>query len=116
MPFQHFREYRYPPEAERVVPERRFFRRVELCPGYHLHLVARSAPLWSNLLVFRNTLREDSSLAEEYTRIKLHLADSHSTDVDAYTVAKGPFVEKVLREAWRRGIDPPTLTMAARED
>ena len=89
--------YRYVPEAERVVPNRRFFRRLDLDPGYHLHLVPKSAPLWSNLLKFRDALRSDAALAREYMALKRNLAEVHAGDVEAYTEAKGPSIEAWLR-------------------
>ena len=89
--------YRYLPEAERVVPERRFFRRLDSDPGYHLHLVPESAPLWSDLLKFRDALRSDATLAREYANLKRNLATLHASDVEAYTEAKGPSIEAWLR-------------------
>ena len=91
--------YHYVPEAEKIVSERRFFRKIDHSPGFHVHVVARSAPLHSNLLLFRDTLRSSASTARQYLALKLRLAESHSTDVDAYTLAKGPFVEGVLQSA-----------------
>ena len=89
--------YAYQPDAEAVVPERRFFRRRfgpgDERPGYHVHVVARAAPLWRNLLDFRDDLRADPERARRYLALKRELAARHAGDVDAYTVAKGPFVE-----------------------
>lgn len=92
--------YRYVPEAEKVVPDRRFFRRLDLEPGYHLHLVPESAPLWSSLLRFRDALRSDPGLAREYMTLKRNLAEAHASDVEAYTEAKGPLIE-----GWLRSVD-----------
>ena len=89
--------YLYVPEAERVVPDRRFFRRLDLDPGYHLHLVPESAPLWSNLLHFRDALRLDAALAREYIALKRSLVEAYPGDVEAYTEAKGPSIEGWLR-------------------
>lgn len=88
--------YHYIPEAERVVAERRFFRRIDASPGYHLHCVTGSAALGPNLLSFRDSLRSDPQLARDYLELKSNLARRHSQDVDAYTGAKGPFIEGVL--------------------
>jgi GrpB-like predicted nucleotidyltransferase (UPF0157 family) len=91
--------YSYVPEAEAVVPERRFFRRIDESPGYHLHVVARSASLFSNLPLFRDLLRSSPALAQDYGRLKRELAESHEANVDAYTAAKGPFIEAALAAA-----------------
>lgn len=95
--------YRYMPEAEEVVPERRFFRRLDCSPGYHVHVVARAAPLWSNLRRFRDLLRASPARAEAYLQLKLELAAAHAGDVDAYTAAKGPHIEAALGVAGPTG-------------
>ena len=47
-------------------------------------------------LAFRDTLRDDSSLAAEYEALKLRLARRHDADVRAYTDGKRDFVRRVL--------------------
>jgi hypothetical protein len=43
------------------------------------------------------------ALAAEYQKLKYELADRYRFDREAYTDAKGPFVERVLKDR-RRGM------------
>lgn len=65
---------------------------------HHLHLIPMASALWRERLTFRDALREDSALAQEYADLKLRLADRFRFDREAYTDAKGPFVAQVLAE------------------
>jgi GrpB-like predicted nucleotidyltransferase (UPF0157 family) len=63
---------------------------------HHLHLVPYRSALWNDRIAFRDRLRADSSLADEYAQLKRRLAVTHRHDREAYTEAKTPFIEKVL--------------------
>lgn len=63
---------------------------------HHLHLVPYGSPLWYERLVFRDALRADAALAEEYSAMKQALAAQYRFDREAYTDAKTPFVERVV--------------------
>jgi GrpB-like predicted nucleotidyltransferase (UPF0157 family) len=63
---------------------------------HHVHLVPLGSPLWHDRLAFRDALRESTTLATEYARLKEALAAKYKFDREAYTEAKGPFVEKIL--------------------
>ncbi len=63
---------------------------------HHLHLVPLRSALWLDRIAFRDRLRADPRLADEYAKLKQTLADTYRNDREAYTEAKGPFVEKVL--------------------
>lgn len=64
---------------------------------HHLHLVPFSSPLWQERLAFRDALRADTDLAEQYASLKRQLAALHSQDREAYTQQKWPFIEAVLK-------------------
>jgi GrpB-like predicted nucleotidyltransferase (UPF0157 family) len=68
---------------------------------YHLHVVPQGSPLWIEQLAFRDYLRTHPDVAPEYAALKRRLADTHRHDREAYTTAKAPFVQRVLREALR---------------
>ncbi len=71
-------------------------------PGYrthHLHLVPVGSPLWVERLTFRDALRASEALRTEYQALKQSLAQTYREDREAYTSAKGPFVDRVLRAA-----------------
>ena len=64
---------------------------------HHLHLVPYLSQLWSERLAFRDCLRSNPKVANEYTELKLRLADIYRFDRESYTEAKGPFIKHVLR-------------------
>ena len=64
---------------------------------HHLHLIPFDSPLWHERLGFRDHLRHNRAVAEEYARLKHHLAELHRQDREAYTEAKGAFIARVLR-------------------
>ena len=66
---------------------------------HHLHLIPWRSPLWNERLAFRDALRENSSLAQQYETLKLELAARYPDDREAYTQSKGPFIASVL-SAW----------------
>jgi len=93
--------YRYRPEHEAQLPERRYFTRDAgpARPRVHLHGVVRGSALWRDQLAFRDALRADAALAARYGALKRELALRHAADKAAYTEAKGPFVRAVLAAA-----------------
>jgi GrpB-like predicted nucleotidyltransferase (UPF0157 family) len=74
---------------------------------YALHLTTVGTDLWLERLAFRDALRADPALASEYEELKLRLAQEHNPDTGAYTVAKRPFVTRVLASA---GIELPATS------
>ena len=89
--------YRYVPEFEKAMPERRYFTKLDRPPGkFHLHAVALDSPFWARHLAFRDALRADDSLARKYWRLKQHLAARHRDDRAAYAEAKGEFIRSAL--------------------
>jgi GrpB-like predicted nucleotidyltransferase (UPF0157 family) len=56
------------------------------------------------LLAFRDALRADAGLRREYASLKEQLCERHRDNRNAYTNAKGAFVQRVLRQ---KGIIPP---------
>ena len=68
---------------------------------HHLHLVPLGSPLWRERLAFRDALRADPELRASYQALKLDLAQRHRLVREAYTDAKTPFIEEVLRQAAR---------------
>jgi GrpB-like predicted nucleotidyltransferase (UPF0157 family) len=71
---------------------------------HHLHVIEHDHPQARALLAFRDVLREDPDLRHEYARLKRRLAEEYGDNRNAYTNAKGDFVERALRRA---GIEPP---------
>jgi GrpB-like predicted nucleotidyltransferase (UPF0157 family) len=86
--------YQYPAAFNATLTHRRF-----LCyPSaahrtHHLHLVDEPGEL-ERRLRFRDRLRSDRALADEYVALKRALAARYREDRDAYTEAKGEFVKQ----------------------
>jgi GrpB-like predicted nucleotidyltransferase (UPF0157 family) len=71
---------------------------------HHLQVVEASHPHARSLMAFRDALRADEALRDEYASLKERLAEQHPDSRNAYTNAKNAFVERVLRE---QGVTPP---------
>jgi len=66
---------------------------------HHLHLTLPGSALWRERLAFRDALRADAALANEYEALKLQLAKEHPDDIVAYTHGKTAFIVRVLADA-----------------
>ena len=62
----------------------------------HLHLVPSNSERWNQHILFREILRKDEHLRNEYQELKNRLARDLGSDREAYTQAKTEFIEKVL--------------------
>jgi GrpB-like predicted nucleotidyltransferase (UPF0157 family) len=69
---------------------------------HHLHLIPYGSPLWHERLAFRDLLRGNSKLADEYAALKQELAGRFELDREAYTDAKLPFITRALERFGRR--------------
>jgi GrpB-like predicted nucleotidyltransferase (UPF0157 family) len=97
--------YRYVEEFNALIPERRYF---EKANRIHVHAVAQGGPFWVRMLAFRDALRADASLRQDYESLKRRLAEAHRGDLAAYTDAKTPFIRSIERrhlEGQRRRLD-----------
>ena len=92
--------YRYVPEFERAIPERRFLVKTDGHPGYfHLHAVVYDTQFWRDQVDFRDLLRADPGYVERYWRLKSALAARFRNDREAYADAKGDFIRNALLRA-----------------
>ena len=62
----------------------------------HVHVIQQDHPEAVSLIKFRDRLREDSSLMQEYIRCKKRMLESGITDSLEYCKAKQVFIENVL--------------------
>jgi GrpB-like predicted nucleotidyltransferase (UPF0157 family) len=89
--------YVYRRAYETELPMRRYFVKAPADSlRVHLHGVVVGSPLWREHLAFRDALRADDRLRDEYRTLKQALARTHARDKAAYTEAKGPFIRAVL--------------------
>ena len=89
-----------PPELDGR-PWRRFFAKVSQDDQHrlaHLHLMSAGAARWDQQLRFRDSLRANPALRDEYAAIKLRLASTYAGDRERYTDEKAAFVAKVMRD------------------
>lgn len=67
--------------------------------SYNLHLIGESNDQWKDDLLFREYLRTNSDVRDEYETVKRQAAKMHPNDIDAYNEAKGDFCASVLERA-----------------
>ena len=97
--------FMYRPEYEVAIPDRRYFVRPEAQTArVHLHAVVLGGLLWRQHLHFRDALRQEPLLREQYATLKRGLAIAHAADKAAYTEAKAPFIRQVLASNPARAI------------
>lgn len=85
--------YKY--KGENGIPRRHYF--VKGDPRtHHLHILEINSDEWKKHITFRDSLRKNKELADEYTRIKTELAEKFRNDRLAYTEGKTDFVQYVL--------------------
>src|SRR5882724_8467507 len=70
---------------------------------HHLHLVPVATPRWSRSIAFRDYLRAHADVASEYEALKRRWAHEHRLDREAYTQAKGPFIDRITDIALETG-------------
>lgn len=68
---------------------------------HHIHMVEASSKLWERLY-FRDYLRDFPEEAEQYSRLKISLAEKYPNDRIAYTKGKTEFVVSITKKALLR--------------
>jgi GrpB-like predicted nucleotidyltransferase (UPF0157 family) len=92
--------YEYVPEHEQEIPERRYFRKgPSKRRSYHLHIVEITSEFWSYQLLFRDYLRRNKEVANDYQVLKRRLAAKYGSDRRGYSKAKTKFIERILTVA-----------------
>ena len=92
--------YKYIPDYEDELPERRYFVRP---PGrgyrhkrlFHVHAVETTSAFWRRHLSFRNYLRAHPDIADEYGALKRRLAAEYGSNRVGYTEAKTEFITRI---------------------
>ena len=86
----------YVHEGDLGVPGREAFRSPTGEPEHHLYVLVDGAEELNRHLAFRNALRADHVLRDEYSRLKRSLAARHGDDRAAYADGKSVFVLAAL--------------------
>lgn len=92
--------YQYISRYESVMPFRKFFIKDYLGKRtHHIHLVELNTDFWKRHLAFRNYLRENDSVRDDYYLLKKRLAEREWNSGDEYAAAKSDFINQVLNQA-----------------
>lgn len=70
----------------------------EDCRTHYLHFAAFDSDEWRNVIRFRDVLRTDPQMRDEYAALKTKLASAHETDRQAYTAGKTAFIQRVASD------------------
>lgn len=92
-------DWHYVPHELDNKPWRRFFVKVKDDKRFaHLHLIRAGEERWEKQLLFRDSVRGNLHLLDEYKNLKLKLAQEFMHDREAYTEAKSAFIKRVLEQ------------------
>ncbi len=92
--------YEYIKKYEDEMPFRRFF--VKNRKGirtHHIHMVEINSEFWGRHLLFRDYLRQNPEIMNEYAALKKQLAEREWVDVNEYADAKTEFIRGIENEA-----------------
>jgi GrpB-like predicted nucleotidyltransferase (UPF0157 family) len=94
--------YEYIQKYEAVMPFRRFFiKEREGTRTHQIHMVGIGSEFWERHILFRDYLRGNPKVAEQYASLKKELAEREWSDVNEYADAKTEFIRKIENEARR---------------
>ena len=94
------REYQYYPQYEDVMPYRRFFKKIDKGTiTHHIHMVEIAGEFWKRHLLFRDHLRNNPAIADEYAALKNELAKREWEVSNDFSQAKTEFVKRIERQA-----------------
>ena len=92
-------ELGYEAKGENGLPGRRYFQRGGDQRTHHVHIYAQGSPEIERHLVFRNYLRENPQVAEEYGILKKKLANDFPYDIEKYIAGKEELVTRIEKQA-----------------
>ena len=95
--------YNYINTFEHIMPYRRYFNKKGegVITGYHVHSVQTGAWFWNRHVAFRNYLRENDDVRDEYCRVKKELAKKVWDEKNDYAWAKTDFIVSVQEKAMK---------------
>jgi GrpB-like predicted nucleotidyltransferase (UPF0157 family) len=89
--------YEYVPAYEDEMPFRRYLQRLVNCEHtHHLHMVEPDSRFYRVQLTIRDYLRTHPEARDGYAELKYDLANKFRNNRDAYTDAKGDFIQGIL--------------------
>lgn len=88
--------YEYVPEYETELPDRRYFKKKD---AEHIHTVVFRGEFWDRLILFRDYLRLNKNVRDEYSEFKKNLSKKDWKTSNDYANAKTEFVRRIEIEA-----------------
>jgi GrpB-like predicted nucleotidyltransferase (UPF0157 family) len=90
----------YVHEGDLGVNEREAFRWPSGEAQHHVYVLIEGAAELRRHIAFRDALRANADLRDQYARLKRSLASQHSGDRDAYTKGKSAFIRTAIGPLW----------------
>jgi GrpB-like predicted nucleotidyltransferase (UPF0157 family) len=87
----------YVHEGDLGIPGREAFRSPPGEARHHLYVLTAGANELRRHLAFRDALRADAGLRDEYSALKRSLAMQYKDDRNSYTQAKSTFIESIIK-------------------
>jgi GrpB-like predicted nucleotidyltransferase (UPF0157 family) len=88
--------YDYISKYEDEMPYRRYFDRIENgISKFHVHTVVINSSFWNRHIKFRNILRKDEKIKDDYCKLKKDLAKKEWKDANEYAGAKTEFTRRI---------------------
>jgi len=92
--------YEYINKYEDEMPFRRFFvKNLNGIRTHQIHMVEIGSEFWGRHLLFRDYLRQNPEVVNEYAALKKQLAEREWVDVNEYADAKSEFIKRIENKA-----------------
>ncbi len=92
--------YEYIKKYEDEMPFRRYFaKNLNRIRTHQIHMVEIGSEFWGRHLLFRDYLRQNPDMANEYAVLKKQLAECEWEDVNEYADAKTNFIKSIENKA-----------------
>jgi len=88
--------YEYVTEYETEIPDRRYFKKKD---AVHIHTIVFGGEFWDRLILFRDYLRLNKNVRDEYSKLKKELSVLDWKTSNEYAFAKTEFIRKIEKEA-----------------
>ena len=90
--------YEYIGQYNAIIHDRRYFRKTGE-HNFHIHLVQSGGHFWERHLLFRDFLRKNEIVKNEYASLKRQLAQKDWVDGNEYAGAKTEFIKAIEERA-----------------
>lgn len=94
-----FEELGYVAKGEHGIPFRRYFQRGTDLRTHHIHIYEEGSSEIERHLHFRDYLKANPDVCQEYESLKIALAKQHPYDINAYCNAKDAFIQEIDKKA-----------------